>query len=114
MRKKIVTPRSRRAAKSPNHARSFEPLRNDVCVTRTHSTAIARNESSSGKRGCPGGGATTGGAAGSVGRSVDADGGTRTPKGIAHRVLSAARIPVPPHPPAAILGGRVPYGGRDL
>src|SRR3954451_17252134 len=122
MRKKIVTPTSSRAANGPNHVPSFEPLRNDVWVSRTHSTAIARSESSSGKRGCPGGGATTAGVdgsppsragaaaassdevAGSV--SIDADGGTRTPKGIAHRVLSAARLPVPPHPRGvAILGG---------
>src|SRR3954470_5347810 len=114
MRKKIVTPTSSRAANGPNHVPSFEPLRNDVWVSRTHSTAIARSESSRGKRGCPGGGATTAGVdgsppsragaaaassdevAGSV--SIDADGGTRTPKGIAHRVLSAARLPVPPHP----------------
>src|SRR3954470_20433000 len=133
MRKKIVTPTSSRAANGPNHVPSFEPLRNDVWVSRTHSTAIARSESSRGKRGCPGGGATTAGVdgsppsragaaaassdevAGSV--SIDADGGTRTPKGIAHRVLSAARLPVPPHPRdfcLAILGGGGPYGGGDL
>src|SRR5437763_12595551 len=94
MRKKMVTPTSSRAVYGPYHVLSFEWLSDEVWVRTTQTTAIARSESRSGKRGCPGGGARAGG----VDRSIDADGGTRTPKGIAHRVLSAARLPVPPHP----------------
>src|SRR3954465_14988801 len=126
MRKKIVTPTSRRAVKSPSEDSWLSPLSDPVCVRTTQRTAIARSESSSGKRGWPGGGATTGGASATggssttggasvnVARSIDADGGTRTPKGLAHRVLSAARLPVPPHPPVPILGGCRAHGGRDF
>src|SRR3954468_3988030 len=126
----MVTPTLSRVVNGPYQVPSFEPLSADVCESRTHSTAIARRESSSGKRGWPGGGATTAGGvsgraaalppadvADSVDPAIGADGGTRTPKGIAHRVLSAARLPVPPHPrgvSVAILGGCGAHGGCDF
>src|SRR6266540_1449506 len=53
IRKKIVTPSPSRSVNAPYHSRSFEPDRKDVWLKRTQSTATARNESSSGKRGCP-------------------------------------------------------------
>src|SRR3954463_14699365 len=49
-----------RAVYFPYHASSFAPESRAVWVTRTANTAIARMPSNSGKRGFPGGGATTG------------------------------------------------------
>src|SRR5215213_5067600 len=54
---------SRRARYSPYPVEMFAPDRKPVCVTSTLRAAMARSESISGKRGLPGGGATTGSAA---------------------------------------------------
>jgi hypothetical protein len=47
-------------AASPSTGRAREPPTSDTWKTTTNSTATARSESMSGKRGLPGGGATAG------------------------------------------------------
>src|SRR3954464_14558731 len=69
MTKKIVTPTLSRAVNGPSTSLlELNVVRPDVWVATTASAATARSESNRGKRGLPGGGATTSGTSWAAGR----------------------------------------------